>query len=82
MVFLGYEKGTGVRDIDEDAFTAGLPGLRHHRALPCLLWPGVGLGITFGYDFDLVYADAAFEDAFFSYLDSIAVDKPLTQFQA
>ena len=39
------------------------------------------LGLTFNYDFNLVYTDGAFEDAFFGYLDSIAQPMPLTLYQ-
>jgi hypothetical protein len=39
------------------------------------------MGLEFSYDYNLVYADSAFEDAFFGYLGDIAEPMPLTVFQ-
>jgi hypothetical protein len=40
------------------------------------------LGLTFDYDYQLLYTPSAFEDAFFGYLNSIAVAQPLTEYQS
>ena len=83
VVFVGYEKGTGARDIDEGAFTAILPdGYSTISRYPALYGLKAGLGLDFAYDYNLVYADSSFEDAFFGYLKNIAVSKPLTAYQA
>ena len=80
-MFVGFEKGGGPRDIDAADFMSGLPRSYHTRArFPAHYGVGSSLG-EFTYDYDLVYADVAFEDAFFGYLDSIATAKPLTLFQ-
>jgi hypothetical protein len=83
VVFVGYERGAGDRDLDEGAFMEGLPaGYSTISRYPALYGLASGLGLDFTYDYNLVYAGAAFEDAFFDYLDSIATDKPLTVFQS
>lgn len=82
VVFVGYEPGAGPRDIDEVAFHAELS--QTYRAVnrfPSFYLGNQYLGLTFNYDYNLVYADAAFEDAFFGYLGSIAVPAPLTIYQ-
>ena len=82
VVFVGYEQGTGSVDVDEAAFLAELPGsYRAVNRYPSFYKGNEFLGLTFSYDYNLVYADAAFEDAFFGYLGSIAMPHPLTLFQ-
>ncbi len=82
VVFLGYEAGVGDRDIDLAAFLAELPTTyRPINRFPSDYKGNEFLGLTFNYDYNLVYADAAFEDAFFGYLDSIKTSKPLTLYQ-
>ena len=82
VVFVGYETGSGSMDIDESAFLDGLPETyRTVNRYPSFYFGNQFLGLTFNYDYNLVYADTAFEDAFFGYLSSIAVAKPLTVFQ-
>jgi hypothetical protein len=82
VVFVGYEQGAGPRDIDEAAFLAGLPSsyTTVSRSPRFYGLPGE-LGLEFAFDYNLVYAGSAFEDAFFGYLDGIAQPMPLTLFQ-
>ena len=82
VVFVGYEKGTGHQDIDESAFLSELPSTyRTINRYPSDYKGNEFLGLTFNYDYNLVYADEAFEDGFFGYLGSIATPKPLTLYQ-
>jgi hypothetical protein len=75
VVLVGFEPGTGVDQVSEAALQQGLPA----GARP-LDTQGAG-PLSFQYDYNVVWADQAFEDRYFSYLSSIAVDKPLTSFQ-
>ncbi|HEX6737489.1 MAG TPA: hypothetical protein VF310_04350 [Vicinamibacteria bacterium] len=82
VVFVGYRPGAGPRDIDEAAFRAQLPrGYNTINRIPSyysLFYGGrtSDAGVTFDYRYDVRYADAAFDDAFFGYLASIAVADP------
>lgn len=78
IVFVGYEQGSGARDINEAMFRAGLPN--RYRAIvitPSLYVPSneeddqIWNGNSYGYNYNLVYANQTFEDAYFSYLLSI-----------
>jgi hypothetical protein len=78
IVFVGYHQGSGPRDINEGAFLAGLPNsynsvnrIPEYYGLPS----PTGLGFT--YNYNLVYANSAFENAFFTYLGSISEAAPL-----
>ena len=69
FVFVGYEPNR----VRESRFLAGLPRLyrpqvRYHRfyGLPS------GLGIRYSYDYDVTYADAAYEDQLFGTLSRLA----------
>ncbi|MCK4899135.1 MAG: hypothetical protein KAS38_10175, partial [Anaerolineales bacterium] len=82
VVFVGYEPGAGYQDIDQGAFVAELPGTyRPINRFPSDYKGNEFLGLTFNYDYNLVYADDEFENAFFGYLGSIAVPQPLTIYQ-
>jgi hypothetical protein len=82
VVFVGYEEGAGPRDINEGDFLGELPGeYRTINRFPSFYLGNQFLGVDFTYDYNLVYADTAFEDAFFGYLDSIAAPQPLTALQ-
>jgi hypothetical protein len=82
VVFVGYEPGAGDRDIDEAAFLSELPSTyRTINRYPSFYFGNEFLGVDFNFDFNPVYADQAFEDAFFGYLDSIADPMPLTLYQ-
>jgi len=83
VVFVGYEPGGGFAEIDETAFLDQLPATyRAVNRYPSFYLGNQFLGLTFNYDYNLVYADTTFEDAFFGYLSGIADPQPLTQFQS
>jgi len=82
IVFVGYEPGAGPRNIDESAFLDELPGTyRPVNRYPSFYKGNEYLGLTFNFNYNLVYADTGFEDSFFGYLDSIATSQPLTLYQ-
>jgi len=82
VVFVGYEAGPGNMDINETAFMDELPNMyRTVNRYPSFYFGNEFLGVDFNFDYNLVYADAAFEDAFFGYLGSIADPQPLTLYQ-
>lgn len=83
VVFVGYEPGGGTTDIDEPAFLGELPGTyRTINRFPSFYFGNEFLGVDFNFDYNVVYADLAFEDAFFGYLSSIAAPMPLTLYQS
>lgn len=75
VVLVGFDQGTGMDQVDQAGLLTGLPTT--HTPLDM---QATG-SLTFNYRYNVVWADQAFEDEFFSYLSSIAVDKPLTSFQ-
>jgi len=78
VVFVGYEEGAGYQEIDETTFRGELPAAyRTINRYPYFYGDLQYLGVDFNYDYNVVYADTAFEDAFFGYLDSIKESKPL-----
>ena len=82
VVFVGLEPGHGPRDIDETAFLSGLP--HSYRSIDrTQRFYGIDspTGNDFTYRYNIVYASASFENAFFSYLKRIAVPSPRTMFQ-
>lgn len=82
VVFVGYEPGSGDMDIDETAFLDELPSMyRTVNRFPSFYFGIQFLGLDFNYDFNLVYTDSTFEDAFFGYLGSIADPMSLTLYQ-
>jgi len=82
VVFVGYEQGGGSMDINETAFMDELPEMyRTINRYPSFYFGNEFLGVDFSFDYNLVYADSTFEDAFFGYLDSIATPMPLTLYQ-
>jgi len=82
VVFVGYEQGGGYQDINEGNFLGELPSMyRTINRYPSFYFGNEFLGVDFNYDYNLVYADSTFEDAFFGYLSGIAVPKPLTVYQ-
>jgi hypothetical protein len=82
VVFVGYEPGGTPMEIDEPAFLGELPNTyRTVNRYPSFYFGNEFLGVDFNFDYNLVYADTTFEDAFFGYLESIAVAQPLTLYQ-
>lgn len=75
IVFVGYEQGTGPRDINEAIFRAGLPSRYRSMTInPSLYIPNdieeeqIWNGNSYDYNYNLVYASQAFEDAYFNFL--------------
>src|SRR5687767_13580955 len=68
IVFVGYEPGSGPRDINEEAFRAYLPqSYRSVNRVPSyygLPDSQIRTGTAFTYNYNLVYANLAFENAF------------------
>ena len=82
IVFVGYEPGGGSMEIDESAFLGELPSMyRTVNRFPSFYFGNEFLGVDFNFDYNLVYADATFENDFFGYLASIADPQPLTIYQ-
>lgn len=83
IVFVGYEPGAGVRDIDESRFRRFLPKAyavrNRYKAFYGL---ASDAGLRYDYAFNIVYAPPSFEDTFFGYLKSIATPSPLTFYQS
>ncbi len=79
VVFVGYESGS---DINATTFLSDLPATyRTINRYPSFYFGNEYLGVDFAYDYNLVFADTSFEDAFFGYLGSIATPQPLTLYQ-
>jgi hypothetical protein len=79
VVFVGYESG---QDINEGAFLSELPEMyRTVNRYPSFYFGNEYMGVDFHYDFNLVFSDAPFEDAFFGHLGSVAQPAPLTAYQ-
>lgn len=82
IVFVGYEAGTGARDINHAAFTAGLPAAyRSINRYPSYYGATQWTGLRFNFNYNIVYAPAAYEDSFFSFLSGIAAPQPLSAYQ-
>jgi hypothetical protein len=88
-VFVGLEPGSGPTGIDEGRFLSSQlaenqvgdrttrflerePASARASWFDRFLEPS-SIGLTYQFDYDTVFADAAFEDAFFAYLASIAI---------
>ena len=83
IVMIGFEPGAGFRDINEAALLGELPSsYRTVNRSPSFYFGNQFMGLTFDFNYNLVYADQAFEDMFFGYLASIATPMPLTIYQA
>lgn len=82
VVFVGYEQGPGNQEIDETAFLDELPSTyRTVNRYPSFYKGNEFMGLTFNYDYNLVYAGEEFENAFFGYLDSVKTPAALTAYQ-
>jgi hypothetical protein len=88
VVMLGYDRGGGATGIDESRLRSHLPQRYETFNRDGLYYTDAAgkpikerIGIKFRYRYNLRYTDRSFEDRFFAYLSSIAVDKPLTLFQ-
>ena len=82
IVFVGYDQGTGRRDIDRPTFLADLPSIyRPIHRFPDFYGMRQHIGLTYAYRYNPVFTDGAFEDEFFSYLSSISDLGPRTLHQ-
>lgn len=82
IVFVGFDPGTGPRDISPSELLGILPSeYRSVNRVPRAYGENSPTGLGFTYNYNLVYADAAFENAYFQYLSSIATPGPRTAFQ-
>jgi hypothetical protein len=77
VVFVGFGD-----DIDESTFLGELPET-YVPVVRSRLWYGnvEELGLNYTYDYNVVHADAAYEDALFEALSALAKPAPLTSFQ-
>jgi hypothetical protein len=82
IVFIGYEQGSGVRDINTTTFNAVLPAqYRPIHRYPNFYGIRQEMGLTFDFAYNRVFTSTTYENQFFGYLKTIAVPKPLTSFQ-
>ena len=83
LVFVGYNQGDGPRGVNLNTFKKILPS--KYKAVnrgPSFYGTNDYAGTSFGYDYKIKFAGKDFENAFFKHLSSIAIEKPLTAFQA
>ena len=78
VVFVGYEPG----NVNTAAFRAGLPN-EYKPVARYRLFYGIEeyLGLNYTFDYNLVFADSAYEGRLFNFLSSAAKPAPLTLFQ-
>lgn len=82
IVLVGYHPGSGPRDIQESDFRSVVP--QTYRSInrdPRYYGLDSPTGVRFSYNYNIVYANSTFENAYFSYLNSISVASPITLFQ-
>ena len=79
LVLVGYERD----QVHAASLLAGLPSSSQPLVRIPQVYYGITdlLGISYTYDYDLTYADAAYERRFFSTLSRLARPAPLTQYQ-
>jgi hypothetical protein len=78
VVFVGFDEGDVPWKTVQRQLPSGGDPIVRSRAFYGIDEP---LGLDYAYDFRAHYTSRAWEDAFFSYLSSIAVAKPLTEWQ-
>jgi hypothetical protein len=82
VVFVGYEPGGGPQSIDETKFRTVLPkSYRPIHRSQAFYGDKQFVGLTFNFNYNLVYAPAAFETNFFNFLSATAVPANLTAYQ-
>ncbi len=72
VVYVGLEAGDGPALIDAEGIESELP-TTHSPYVGLSSWPEVTRPLDYTLTYESVFADQAFEDAYFSYLTSIAV---------
>ena len=83
VVFVGYRKGAGPQQIDENVFRSQLASTGETVVREPLYYGVVQpTNVAFNYQYNLVYANRAFEDAFFKQLVKIGQPGPITDLQA
>jgi hypothetical protein len=82
LVFVGYEQGGGAQQISVPQFLAALPETyRAKHRLPSFYGIQQFNGVSFEYDYNVVFADQAFEDAFFTWAAANGTTGPRTLYQ-
>jgi hypothetical protein len=83
VVFVGYEPGSGARNINAAEFGSVLPDTYRPAHRYPTFYQGVPeeMGLSFAFDYNVVMTSTGYEDAFFGYLTSIAEAQPLTVYQ-
>jgi hypothetical protein len=82
IVFVGYETGTGPRNINTTDYRGVLPTTyRPLHRIPAFYGIRQEIGLTFQFAYNVVFADAAYEDALFSRLSALAQPQPRTIYQ-
>jgi hypothetical protein len=83
LVFVGYNQGDGPRGVNLNTFKKVLPSrYKAINRIPSDYGTPEFTGNNFGYDYKIKFADKSFENAFFKHLSHLAIEKPLTAFQA
>ncbi len=73
LVFVGYNQNNGARGVNLNTFKKVLPS--KYKAVnrgPSFYGTPEYAGTSFGYDYNIKFADKSFENAFFKHLSSIA----------
>ena len=78
VVFVGFDEGDAPWKTVQRQLSSGGEPIVRSRAFYGIDEP---LGLDYDYDYRPYYTSRSWEDGFFSYLSSIAVAKPLTEFQ-
>ena len=83
VVFLGYNPGATPLGINLANFSNVLPTTyRPIHRYPAFYGIRQEMGLTFQFNYKPVFTSDTYENAFFAYLSSIAVNRPLTQHQS
>jgi hypothetical protein len=83
IVFVGYEPGSGPRNINAAEFNSVLPKAYRPAHRYPTYYQGIPeeMGLTFDFRYKTTMTSAAYENAFFGYLKSIAEEQPVTVYQ-
>lgn len=82
IVFVGIDTGSGPRNVDDGRFASIMPASYVPAALgPRFFGKDSRTGVAFTFHYNIVHTNLAFNNAFFTYLASIAVPSQRTRFQ-